>query len=134
MSQNFIGRIRGAVDALRKCIYRTYYIQRIEFLPSVHVLIQALAWAVIALLMLLKTDGSIGSAMIFGFASFLFVFALHLISVFEQPFRPGSHSADKVSLFLLHEFVAKLRDEVDAEAPQDSGALMAMPRRDARVA
>jgi hypothetical protein len=134
MSQNFIVRMRGALDTLRKCVYRTYYIQKIEFLPSVHVLIQTLALAVIALLMLLKTDGSIGSAMIFGFASFLFVFALHLISVFEQPFRPGSHSADKVSLFLLHEFVAKLRDEVDTEAPQDCGALMPMPRRDARVA
>ena len=132
MSQNFIVRMRGAMDALRKCIYRTYYIQKIEFLPSVHVLIQTLAWAVIALLMLLKTDGSIGSAMLFGFASFLFVFALHLISVFEQPFRPGSHSADKVSLFLLHEFVAKLRSEHDETDAKESAAVM--PIRDARVA
>jgi len=134
MSQNFIVRLRGALDTLRKCIYRTYYIQKIEFLPSVHVLIQTLAWAVIALLMLLKTDGSIGSAMIFGFASFLFVFALHLIAVFEQPFRPGSHSADKVSLFLLHEFVAKLHQEPEAKTSEEAGALMTMPRRDARVA
>jgi hypothetical protein len=134
MSQNFVVRIRGALDTLRKCIYRTYYIQKIEFLPSVHVLIQTLAWAVIALLMALKTDGSIGSAMIFGFASFLFVFALHVIAVFEQPFRPGSHSADKVSLFLLHEFVAKLRKEPDMEVAEDSRALMPLPRRDARVA
>jgi hypothetical protein len=84
--------------------------------------------------MLLKTDGSIGSAMIFGFASFLFVFALHVISVFEQPFRPGSHSADKVSLFLLHEFVTKMHTDVDASAPEDPRALVTMPRRDARVA
>jgi hypothetical protein len=42
------------------------------------------------------------------------VFTLHLVAVFEQPFRPGSHSPDKVSLFLLHEFAAKLRLE-DAE-------------------
>ncbi len=111
MSQNFVVRVRGQLDALRKCIYRIYYIQRIEFLPSIHVLIQTLACAVLILLMLLRTDGSIGSTLIFGFTSFLFVFTLHLIAVFEQPFRPGSHSPDKVSLFLLHEFVAKLRAE-----------------------
>ena len=111
MSQNFIVRMRGALDALRRCIYRTYYIQKIEFLPSVHVLIQTAAASVLILLMLLKTDGSVGSAMVFGFISFLFVFALHLISVFETPFRPGSHAADKVSLFLLHEMQAKLRED-----------------------
>ena len=87
MSQNFVVRIRGAVDTVRKSIYRTYYIQKIEYLPSVHVLIVTLAWAVIGLLTLLKTDGGIGSALIFGFASFLFVFVQHVISVFEQPFR-----------------------------------------------
>jgi hypothetical protein len=35
-------------------------------------------------------------------------YALHLIALFEQPFRQRSHSADKVSLFLLQEFVAKI--------------------------
>jgi hypothetical protein len=116
MSANFVVRVRGAVDNLRKAIYRIYYIQKIEFLPSVHILIQTLSWAVIVLLMLLKTDGSIGSDLIFAFSTSLFVFALHVISVFEQPFRPGSHASDKVSFFLLHEFAAKLRTETPAAA------------------
>ena len=86
--------------------------------------------AVIGLLTLLKTDGGIGSALIFGFASFLFVFVQHVIAVFEQPFRPGTHAMDKVSLFLLHEFVAKLRAEpVPAPAQrQGASAAPAQPR------
>lgn len=111
MSPNYMVRVRQELDALRKCLYRVYYIQRIEFIPSVHVLIQTLVCAVIFLLLFLKTDGSLGSAMIFGFVSYLFVFALHLITVFEQPFRQGTHSADKVSLFLLHQFVQKLSQD-----------------------
>lgn len=108
MSHNFVVRIRSELDSLRRSLYRIYYIQKIEFVPSVHVLIQTLVCAVLALLLFLKTDGSYGSALIFGFVSYLFVYALHLIAVFEQPFRQGTHTADKVSLFLLHEFATKI--------------------------
>lgn len=120
ISQNFVVRVRSELDALRKCLFRVYYIQKIEFVPSIHVLIQTLVCAVLFLLLFLKTDGSYGSAMIFGFVSYLFVYALHLIAVFEQPFRQGTHSADKVSLFLLHEFVAKIHQTQAPEEPQKS--------------
>jgi len=110
MSHNFVVRIRSELDSLRRNLYRVYYIQKIEFVPSVHVLIQTLVCAVLFLLLFLKTDGSYGSAMIFGFVSYLFVYALHLIAVFEQPFRQGAHTADKVSLFLLHEFADKISE------------------------
>jgi hypothetical protein len=118
MSQNFVVRIRGELDTLRKCLYRVYYIQKIEFVPSVNVLIQTLVCAVLFLLLFLKTDGSYGSAIVFGFVSYLFVFALHLIAVFQQPFRQGTHSADKVSLFLLREFVQKIHVESEAAQPE----------------
>ncbi len=108
MSQNFIVRLRGELDTLRKSLYRVHYIQKIEFVPSVRVLIQTLVCAVLFLLLCLKTDGSYGAAIIFGFVSYLFVFSTHLISVFQQPFRQGEHSPDKVSLFLLRDFVQKL--------------------------
>jgi hypothetical protein len=120
MSQNFVVRIRSELDVLRKCLYRVYYIQKIEFVPSVHVLIQTLVCAVLFLLLFLKTDGSLGSAIVFGFVSYLFVFALHLIAVFEQPFRQGTHSADKVSLFLLREFVQKVHAEPEMEQKEAS--------------
>ncbi len=126
MSQNFVVRIRGELDTLRRYLYRIYYIQRIEFVPSVHVLIQTLVCAVLFLLLFLKTDGSYGSAMIFAFVSYLFVFALHLIAVFEQPFRQGTHSADKVSLFLLREFVEKLGRE---DNPAGRGTEAVAPKK-----
>jgi hypothetical protein len=82
----------------------------------VHVLIQSLVAAVLFLLLLLETDGSLGSALIFSFVAYLFVFALHLITVFEQPFRESVHASDKVSLYQLREFgqaLSRRRDTVE---------------------
>jgi hypothetical protein len=114
MPNNYVVRIRGGLDALRKSLYRISYIQKIEFVPSVNVLIQTLVVAVVALLLVLKSDGSYGSFLIFGFVSYLFVFAMHLIAVFKQPFRQGEHSPDKVSLYLLRELAAKLLEKQSA--------------------
>ena len=108
MSQNFVARLRDRQDLLRKSLYRVYYIQKMEFLPSVHVLIQTLVVATLSLLLFLKTDGSFGSAFVFGFVSYMFVYALHLVDVLEQPFRKGAHSLDDVSLFLLRDFARKI--------------------------
>jgi hypothetical protein len=108
MPPNYIVRLRSEQSGLRKCLYRIHYIQKMEFVPSIHVLIQTLVCAVLLLLLLLKTDGSIGTAIVFGFISYMFVYALHLITVFEKPFRQGEHSADDVSLFLLGDFAEKL--------------------------
>jgi hypothetical protein len=80
MTPNFIVRLRSEQDVLRKCLYRIYYVQKMQFLPSVHVLIQTLVVATIFLLLFLQTEGSPGSAFVFGFVSYMFVYALHLIS------------------------------------------------------
>jgi hypothetical protein len=114
MPANYVVRIRGGLDALRKSLYRISYIQKIEFVPSVNVLIQTLVFAVVALLLFLKSDGSTGTYLIFGFVSYLFVFAMHLIAVFKQPFRQGEHSPDKVSLYLLRELAEKLLEKQSA--------------------
>jgi hypothetical protein len=111
MPNNYMVRIRGGLDALRRSLYRISYIQKIEFVPSVNVLIQTLVFAVVSLLLVLKSDGKLGSYLIFGFVSYLFVFAMHLIAVFKQPFRQGEHSPDKVSLYLLRELAAKLLEK-----------------------
>lgn len=108
LASNAVIRIRNNLDALRRSLFRISYIQKIDFVPSVSVLIKTLVAAVLFLLVCLKTDGSVGEAMIFGFVSYLFVFALHLIAVFEQPFRQGEHSVDKVSLYLLRDLANKL--------------------------
>jgi hypothetical protein len=105
---------RDRHNSLRRSLFRISYIQKIEFVPSAHVLIQSLVGAVLFLLLCLKTDGSWGTSLIFGFVSYLFVFAIHLIAVFRQPFRQGEHSVDEVSLYLLRDFVVKLSHEPGA--------------------
>lgn len=89
MSQNFVARLRSHQDVLRKPLYRIYYIQRMEFLPSVHVLIQTLVVATLFLLLFLRTDGSFGSALVFGFVAYMFVYALHLVSVSRTALSQG---------------------------------------------
>ena len=57
MAANFVVRLRGNLDAIRRGLLRIYTIQRVEFVPSVHVLVQTLVFSIIALLLLLKTEG-----------------------------------------------------------------------------
>ncbi len=78
----------SATDSIRcaRALCRISYIQKIEFVPSVNVLIQTLVFAVVGLLLFLKSDGSYGTILIFGFVSYLFVFAMH-------PDRPGVRAA-----------------------------------------
>jgi hypothetical protein len=114
---NVLVRLHSEMDALKGSLFRIHHIQKTEFVPSARVLIQTLVGAILFLLLCLKTDGSYGATITFGFVSYLFVYSMHLISVFEQPFRQGEHSADKVSLFLLSDFLHQL-DAV--EAPRDT--------------
>lgn len=110
MPPNYIVRLRGEQSQLKRALYRMYHMQKIQFVPSVHVLVQSLVMAVVLLLLFLKTEGSPESALIFGAISYMFVYVLYLAATLEQPFRKGRHSLDDVSLFLLREFSEKLRN------------------------
>ena len=79
-----------------------------QFVPSVHILVWTLVGAILFLLLFLETEGSPGTALIFGFISYMLIYLLHLIQTLEQPFRKGHDSIDDVSLFLLREFKEKL--------------------------
>jgi hypothetical protein len=59
------------------------------------------------MLLFLKTEGSPESALMFGFICYLFVYALYLIQLLEQPFQKGHNTFDDVSLFLLTEFAER---------------------------
>ncbi len=119
MQPNFVTRLRGAQDALRRSLFRIYHIQSTQFVPSIHILVYTLVGSVITLLLFLETEGSPESAIMFGFVSYMFIYALHLINMLEKPFRKGSDTLDDVSLFLLREFDDKLSRLVakNAEAP-----------------
>lgn len=110
MPANFIVRLRGQQDQLRRCLFRIYHIQSMQFVPSVYILVKTLVAAIVLLLLFLETEGSPGTALIFGFISYMFIYALYLIETLEQPFRKDHDSLDDVSLFLLREFEAKLAD------------------------
>lgn len=105
---NYIVRLRTVQDSLRRSVLRIYHIQRVQFVPSVHILVQTLVASIIVLLLLLKTEGSPESALMFGFICYMFVYALYLIQVLEQPFMKGHDTFDDVSLFLLTEFAERI--------------------------
>ena len=110
MPPNYIVRLRAEQSALRRSIFRIYHMQRIQFVPSSHVLVQTLVLAVVLLLLFLQTEGSPESALIFGAISYMFIYALYLVNTLEQPFRKRRHSLDDVSMFLLREFSDKIRE------------------------
>jgi hypothetical protein len=58
--------------------------------------------------------GGFGSGIVFGFISYMFVYALYLIRLLEQPFAKGHASVDDVSFFLLDELETHLRRTLDA--------------------
>lgn len=121
MPANYIVRLRTLQDSLRRSLLRIYHIQRIQFVPSVHILVQTLVASIILLLLFLKTEGSPASALMFGFICYMFVYALYLIQLLEQPFLKGHNTFDDVSMFLLTEFSDKL-DEQEAIPGRTGGS------------
>ncbi|HXH45978.1 MAG TPA: hypothetical protein VNK51_19330 [Bradyrhizobium sp.] len=109
MAANFVVRLRTNQDVIRRALLRIYTIQRVEFVPSVHVLVQTLVFSIVLLLLLLKTEGDPASALLFGFITFMFVYVLYLVRLLEQPFAKGHGSVDDVSFFLLDELERNLR-------------------------
>ena len=114
---NYIVRLRAEQSIVRRLIFRVSHIQRIQFVPSVHVLVQSLVFAIVILLLLLKTEGSPESSLIFGALSYMFIYSLYLVNTLEQPFRKGRESLDDVSLFLLRDFEENLRRPTENKSP-----------------
>jgi hypothetical protein len=78
--------------------------------------VQTLVLAIVLMMLFLKTEGAPESAIMFGFISYMFVYALYLVRLLEQPFAKEHALFDDVSLFLLYEFDDGLRKPVQ---PQD---------------
>jgi hypothetical protein len=108
LSERYVVRLRSSQDILRRSLFRIFYIQRMEFVPSAHVLVQTLVASCLFLLVFLKTADAWESLLTLGFVGYLFVYAVFLIEFLEQPFRQGEASLDDVSIFILRDFVTKL--------------------------
>lgn len=123
MSERYIVRLRNAQDAVRGRLFRIAYVQKIQFVPSVYVMVQTLVAACLGLMLVLKTAGSLESALVLALVGYLFVYALFLIRSLETPFRKGEASVDDVSLFLLREFAEKLDRALPPPLPADAETL-----------
>jgi hypothetical protein len=111
LSERYVVRLKDAQDVLRKCLFRIHYIQRMEFVPSVHVLVQTLVLASLFVLLFLKTAGAWESMLILVFVGYMFIYSLLLIGHLDQPFREGEGTVDDVSLFQLRDFLRKIETE-----------------------
>ncbi len=120
MAANFVVRLRSTQDVIRRAVPGIYQIQRVEFVPSVHVLVQTLVAAIVMMMLFLKTEGDPASAIMFGFISYMFVYALYLVRLLEQPFAKGHDSVDDVSFFLLDELEVKLRGSIGESASRSN--------------
>jgi hypothetical protein len=124
---DYVVRLRQEQAGLRKSLLRVYHIQREEFLPSAKAMIISLVVVILTLVMFTNFEGFIESLVTLGFLSFFFLYLLRLLSVIDKPFKVGrERSDDDVSLFLLHEFVARaqLGDEVVEDADELEAAAL----------
>lgn len=106
---NYIVRLKTEQSYVRRIVLRVLHIQRTQFLPSVHTLSDSLIAGVVLLLLLVQTEGSPESFILFGFLAYLFIYIRHLIRALEKPFRQQDDTIDDVSLYLLHDFEKKLK-------------------------
>jgi len=115
MSERFLVRLRGGLDSLRRTVFRIAYIQHMQFVPSVHVMVQTLVASCLFVMLFLKTAVVLEGALVLGFVGYMFIYAIFLVRHLEKPFRKGEHTVDDVSIFLLRQFAAKMRKLADAE-------------------
>ena len=105
---NYVAWLKTEQGQIRKALLRVYYIQRINFLPSAYFLVKSVIVLLIALLMFTKIEPLSLSLFIVIILTYLFVYILQLVRVFEMPFQPEGKTMDDVSLFLLEELREKI--------------------------
>jgi hypothetical protein len=108
MSERYLVRLRGAHDTLRRTLFRVAYIQHMQFVPSVHVMVQTLVASCLFVMLFLKTAVVLEGALVLGFVGYMFIYAIFLVRHLEKPFRKGEGTVDDVSIFLLRDFAHKV--------------------------
>ncbi len=116
MSERYLVRMRSAHDSLRRTVFRVAYIQRMQFVPSVHVMVQTLVLSCLFVMLFLRTAAVLEGALIIAFVAYMFVYAIFLVAHLEKPFRKGEGTVDDVSIFLLRDFAAKVAASPDIAA------------------
>lgn len=113
---NYIVRLKQEQSNIRRLLLRIYHIQRIEFVPSAHVLVRSIILLIISLLLFTKIEPVYDGLIILAFISFLFTYLVKLIKTIDTPFRVDEYTMDDVSLFLLRELNERIQvTEANAE-------------------
>lgn len=114
---NFIVKLKQEQATLIRVLLRLYYIQRTRFLPSAYYLAVCTAAIVIGVLLFTSLEPFNASAVALALVAFIFVYLIKLIGVANTPFAAEGASQDDVSLFLVEEALAHLRQS----EPDDHG-------------
>lgn len=112
---NFIVKLKSQQAILLKLLFRVNYIQRIKFIPSAFVLIRSLVGLVIIFLMLTNIEPFYGGLTLTGMLTFILIYMMILIQAISVPFHDAGKTRDDVSLFLLKETRAHLKNRSSSD-------------------
>ena len=107
---NYIVRLRTEQGIVRRNVLRIYHMQGTEFLPSAYILVQSIVALIIFALVFARIEPGYEAVVLVVMISYFFIYLVKLLKILDTPFRPGTHTMDDVSLFLLREFSANLGD------------------------
>ena len=101
---NYIVRLRTEQGIIRRNVLRIYHMQGTEFLPSAYILVQSIVALIIVSLIFARIEPGYEAIVLVVMISYFFIYLVKLLKILDTPFRPGTHTMDDVSLFLLKEF------------------------------
>jgi len=112
----YMSRVRNDQATLTRIALRIAHIDRTDFIPSARLLLQTIVWLVIAILVFTTIEPPYLALVLTAFVAFMFEYMLRLQSRLERPFRPAGSTRDDVSLFLLKDFEARIREVAASRA------------------
>lgn len=112
---NFIVKLKQQQATLLRLLFRVNYIQKIKFIPSAFILIRSLVALVIIFLMLTNIEPFYGGLTLTGMLTFILIYMMILIQTVSVPFHDEGKTRDDVSLFLLKETRAHLKNRSESE-------------------
>ena len=107
---NYIVKLKQEQNNIFKVILRMHYLQKIQPLPSAFILVQGIVALLILMLLTTKIGNLTDEIVTTGFLSFIYIYMLKLIAIMDTPFHAEGVTQDDISLFLLKEQEARLKN------------------------
>ena len=113
---NYVSRIKVEIANLKKNVNRIGVIKNTDFVPSVFISIQAIAWIFLFVYCLLKVEPWWGGLLLICIFTFVIFSILHLIKDMDDPFEYEEGEdikSDEVSLEVLDNLQMELFQNED---------------------